>query len=60
MKKVLEALAQMQVKMSFSTVLLILLIAFMVSLIIYFTYKRVLTSLYKGGVFLLSTYMLIN
>jgi len=40
MKKVLEALAQMQVKMSFSTVLLILLIAFMVSLIIYYTYKN--------------------
>lgn len=40
MKKVLEALAGMQVKMSFSTVLLILLIAFMVSLIIYFTYKN--------------------
>ena len=40
MKKVLEALAQMQVKMSFGTVLLILLIAFMVSLIIYFTYKN--------------------
>ena len=40
MKKVLEALTQMQVKMSFETVLLILLIAFMVSLIIYFTYKN--------------------
>ena len=40
MKKVLEALAEMQVKMSFSTVLLILLIAFMVSLIIYYTYKN--------------------
>ena len=40
MKKVLEALVGMQVKMSFSTVLLILLIAFMVSLIIYFTYKN--------------------
>ena len=40
MKKVLEVLAQMQVKMSFETVLLILLIAFMVSLIIYFTYKN--------------------
>lgn len=40
MKKVLEALTQMQVKMSFSTVLLILLIAFMVSLIIYYTYKN--------------------
>ena len=40
MKKVLEALTEMQVKMSFDTVLLILLIAFMVSLIIYFTYKN--------------------
>ncbi len=40
MKKVLEALMQMQVKMSFSTVLLILLIAFLVSLIIYYTYKN--------------------
>ena len=40
MKKVLEALSQMQVKMSFSTILLILLIAFMVSLIIYYTYKN--------------------
>jgi len=40
MKKVLEALTEMQVKMSFGTVLLILLIAFMVSLIIYFTYKN--------------------
>ena len=40
MKKVLEALTQMQTKMSFGTVLLILLIAFMVSLIIYYTYKN--------------------
>jgi len=40
MKKVLEALTEMQVKMSFETVLLILLVAFMVSLIIYFTYKN--------------------
>jgi len=40
MKKILEALAQMQVKMSFGTVLLILVIAFLVSLIIYFTYKN--------------------
>ena len=39
MKKVLEALAQMQVKMPIGTILLILLIAFLVSLIIYFTYK---------------------
>ena len=39
MKKVLEALAQMQVKMPIETVLLILLIAFIISLIIYITYK---------------------
>ncbi len=40
MKKVLEALAQMQVKMPIGTVLLILLIAFIISLIIYITYKH--------------------
>ena len=39
MKKVLEALAQMQVKMPIETVLLILLIAFIISVIIYITYK---------------------
>lgn len=39
MKKILEALAQMQVKMPIETVLLILLIAFIISLIIYITYK---------------------
>lgn len=40
MKKILEALAQMQVKMPIETVLLILLIAFIISLIIYITYKH--------------------
>lgn len=40
MKKVLEALAQMQVKMPIQTVLLVLIIAFLVSLIIYLTYKN--------------------
>ena len=40
MKKVLEALAEMQVKMPIQTVLLILLIAFIISLIIYITYKH--------------------
>ena len=40
MKKVLEALAQMQVKMPIETVLLVLLIAFLVSLIIFLTYKN--------------------
>ena len=40
MKKVLEALAAMQVKMPIQTVLLVLIIAFLVSLIIYLTYKN--------------------
>mgnify|MGYP003571273269 CR=1 FL=1 len=40
MKKVLEALAEMQVKMPIETVLLVLLIAFLVSLIIFLTYKN--------------------
>ena len=40
MKKVLEALAQMQVKMPIQTVLIVLFIAFLVAMIIYFTYKN--------------------
>ena len=40
MKKVLEALAEMQVKMPIETVLLVLLVAFLVSLIIFLTYKN--------------------
>lgn len=40
MKKVLEALTQMQEKMSVETILIILLVAFAVSLIIYLTYKN--------------------
>ena len=40
MKKLLEAIAEMQVKMPVQTVLVILLIAFVVSLIIYLTYKN--------------------
>ena len=40
MKKVLEALSEMQVKMPIETVLLVLLIAFLVSMIIFITYKN--------------------
>ena len=43
MKKVLQALAEMQVKMPIQTVLLVLLVAFLVSLIIYLTYKNTYT-----------------
>ena len=40
MKKVLQALVEMQVKMPIQTVLLVLLIAFLVALIIFLTYKN--------------------
>lgn len=40
MKKILEELAKMQEKVPFSTVVIILLLAFIVSLIIYLTYKN--------------------
>ena len=39
MKKVLSALAALQIKMPIETVLLVLLIGFIVSLIIFITYK---------------------
>ena len=40
MKKVLEALIEMQVKMPIQTILLVLFIAFLVALIIFITYKH--------------------
>ena len=40
MKKVLEALMEMQTKMPIETVFLILVIAFIVAMIIYLTYKK--------------------
>ena len=40
MKKVLEVLAEMQIKMPINVVLLVLLVAFLVSLIIFITYKH--------------------
>ena len=58
MKKVLEALAQMQVKMPIQTVLLILLIAFIVSLIIYFTYKHTYTGVMYNPRFNVSLVMI--
>lgn len=39
MKKVLEALTQMQIKMPIQTIILVLLVAFMLSLVVYLTYK---------------------
>lgn len=40
MKKILEALAEMQVKMPIQTVFLVLIIAFIVAMIIFLTYKH--------------------
>ena len=58
MKKVLDALAQMQVKMPFQTVLLVLIIAFLVSLIIYLTYKNTYTGVMYNPRFNVSLIMI--
>jgi len=58
MKKVLEALAGMQVKMPIQTVLLVLIIAFMVSLIIYLTYKNTYTGVMYNPRFNVSLIMI--
>ena len=58
MKKVLETLAQMQVKMPIQTVLLVLLIAFMVSLIIFLTYKNTYTGVMYNPRFNVSLIMI--
>lgn len=58
MKKVLEALVQMQVKMPIGTVVMVLLIAFMVSLIIYLTYKNTYTGVMYNPRFNVSLIMI--
>lgn len=58
MKKVLEALAQMQVKMPIETVMLVLLIAFLVSLIIFLTYKNTYTGVMYNPRFNVSLIMI--
>lgn len=58
MKKVLEALAEMQVKMPIENVLLVLLIAFLVSLIIYLTYKNTYSGVMYNPRFNLSLIMI--
>ena len=58
MKKVLEALAAMQVKMPIQTVLLVLIIAFLVSLIIYLTYKNTYTGVMYNPRFNVSLIMI--
>lgn len=58
MKKILEALVQMQVKMPIGTVVMVLLIAFMVSLIIYLTYKNTYTGVMYNPRFNVSLIMI--
>lgn len=58
MKKVLQALAEMQVKMPIQTVLLVLLVAFLVSLIIYLTYKNTYTGVLYNPRFNVSLIMI--
>lgn len=58
MKKILEALVQMQVKMPIGTVVMVLLIAFMVSLIIYLTYKNTYTGVMYNPRFNISLIMI--
>ena len=58
MKKVLQALAEMQVKMPIETVILVLLVAFLVSLIIYLTYKNTYTGVMYNPRFNVSLIMI--
>ena len=58
MKKVLQALAEMQVKMPIQTVLLVLLVAFLVSLIMYLTYKNTYTGVLYNPRFNVSLIMI--
>lgn len=58
MKKVLEALSEMQTKMPIQTVFLILVIAFIVAMIIYLTYKNTYTGVMYNPRFNISLVMI--
>jgi uncharacterized membrane protein YhiD involved in acid resistance len=58
MKKVLEALSEMQTKMPIQTVFLILIIAFIVAMIIYLTYKNTYTGVMYNPRFNVSLVMI--
>ena len=58
MKKVLEALSEMQIKMPIQTVFLILIIAFIVAMIIYLTYKNTYTGVMYNPRFNVSLVMI--
>ena len=58
MKKVLEALSEMQAKMPIETVFLVLIIAFIVAMIIYLTYKNTYTGVMYNPRFNVSLVMI--
>ena len=58
MKKVLEALSEMQAKMPIQTVFLVLIIAFIVAMIIYLTYKNTYTGVMYNPRFNVSLIMI--
>ena len=58
MKKILETLAEIQVKMPIETIVIVLLIAFMISLIIYLTYKKTYTGVLYNPRFNVSLIMI--
>lgn len=58
MKKVLEALGEMQAKMPIQTVFLVLIIAFIVAMIIYLTYKNTYTGVMYNPRFNVSLIMI--
>ncbi len=58
MKKVLEALGEMQAKMPIETVFLVLIIAFIVAMIIYLTYKNTYTGVMYNPRFNVSLIMI--
>ena len=58
MKKVLEALSEMQTKMPIETVFLVLVIAFIVAMIIYLTYKNTYTGVMYNPRFNVSLVMI--
>lgn len=58
MKKVLESLAEMQVKMPIQTIILVLLIAFILAMIVYLTYKYTYSGVLYNPRFNLSLVMM--
>ena len=58
MKKVLEALGEMQAKMPIETVFLVLVIAFIVAMIIFLTYKNTYTGVMYNPRFNVSLVMI--